>query len=73
MIVTAPRQARALAPDAIHQVAEHPDLRTAPTLHDALQMVRDATPEDVVFITGSLYLVGQLRHYWKQRAQVAAG
>ena len=32
-----------------------------------------AAPGDAVFITGSLYLVGQLRHYWKQRAQVAAG
>jgi len=30
-----------------------------------------AAPEDVVFITGSLYLIGQLRHYWKHRAQVA--
>ena len=30
-----------------------------------------AAPNDAVFITGSLYLVGQLRHYWKQRAQVA--
>jgi folylpolyglutamate synthase/dihydropteroate synthase len=32
-----------------------------------------AAPGDAVFITGSLYLVGQLRHYWKQRTQVAAG
>ena len=31
-----------------------------------------ARPEDVIFITGSLYLVGQLRAYWKTRAQVAA-
>ena len=31
-----------------------------------------AAPGDAVFITGSLYLVGQLRAYWKQRAQVAA-
>jgi folylpolyglutamate synthase/dihydropteroate synthase len=31
-----------------------------------------AAPEDAIFVTGSLYLVGQLRAYWKQRAQVAA-
>jgi len=30
-----------------------------------------AGPDDAIFITGSLYLVGQLRHYWKRRAQVA--
>jgi folylpolyglutamate synthase/dihydropteroate synthase len=32
-----------------------------------------AATEDAIFVTGSLYLVGQLRHYWKHRAQVAAG
>jgi folylpolyglutamate synthase/dihydropteroate synthase len=31
-----------------------------------------AGPKDAVFVTGSLYLVGQLRHYWKQRTHVAA-
>ena len=61
VIVTAPRQARALAPAAIHQVAEHPGLCTAPALEDALRMVRDAGPEDVVFITGSLFLVAEAR------------
>jgi dihydrofolate synthase / folylpolyglutamate synthase len=28
--------------------------------------------QDAVIVAGSLYLVGQLRHYWKGRAQVAA-
>lgn len=27
---------------------------------------------DAAFVAGSLYLVGQLRHYWRNRAQVAA-
>ena len=40
VIVTAPRQARALAPESIRQVAEHPDLRTAANLRDALAMVQ---------------------------------
>lgn len=31
-----------------------------------------AGPGDAVFVTGSLYLVGELRHYWKTRSQVAA-
>jgi len=51
--------------------------RTQPVIPDAEQafdyLVSKARPEDAVFVTGSLYLVGRLRHYWKQRAQVAAG
>jgi dihydrofolate synthase/folylpolyglutamate synthase len=31
-----------------------------------------AGPEDVVFITGSLYLVGELRHAWTTRRKVAS-
>jgi len=36
------------------------------------QALAKAVPGDAIFITGSLYLIGQLRHYWKQREQVAA-
>jgi dihydrofolate synthase/folylpolyglutamate synthase len=32
----------------------------------------NAGPEDAIFITGSLYLVGELRHAWKQRRKVAS-
>jgi folylpolyglutamate synthase/dihydropteroate synthase len=38
-------------------------------LEDALER---AAPHDAVVVAGSLYLVGQLRHYWKNRAPVAA-
>jgi dihydrofolate synthase/folylpolyglutamate synthase len=31
-----------------------------------------AAPNDAIFITGSLYLVGQLRQYWKNRVRVHA-
>jgi len=31
-----------------------------------------AGPEDAVFITGSLYLVGELRHAWNARRKVAS-
>ncbi len=61
VIATAPKQPRALHPEAILQVAEHPDIRTAPTLQDALGLVADAGPGDAIFITGSLYLVGEAR------------
>jgi dihydrofolate synthase/folylpolyglutamate synthase len=61
VIVTAPQQARALAPEALRDLGGHPDLRTAPTLRDALALVEDASPEDVVFVTGSLFLVAEAR------------
>jgi dihydrofolate synthase/folylpolyglutamate synthase len=62
VIVTAPRQARALDPESIRQVAEHRDLRTAANLREALGMLKDdATAEDVIFITGSLFLVAEAR------------
>ncbi len=61
VIVTAPRQARALSPESIREAAEHHNLSTAADLHDALAMVKDATAEDVIFITGSLFLVAEAR------------
>ena len=61
VVVTAPRQARALSPEAMRQIASHPALSVAPALADALAMMGDATPEDVIFITGSLFLVAEAR------------
>ena len=61
VIVTAPQQARALAPEALRDIGGHPGLRTAPTLRDALALVEDASPDDVVFVTGSLFLVAEAR------------
>jgi dihydrofolate synthase / folylpolyglutamate synthase len=61
VIATAPDQPRALDPQAILEIAGHPHLRTAPSLTEALSLVRDAGPEDAIFITGSLYLVGEAR------------
>ena len=61
VIATAPMQPRALHPEAILQVAEHPNIHTAPALEAALELVKDAGPGDAIFITGSLYLVGEAR------------
>jgi dihydrofolate synthase / folylpolyglutamate synthase len=36
-------------------------------------LLSKAQAEDAIFVTGSLYLVGQLRHYWSHRAGVAVG
>jgi dihydrofolate synthase/folylpolyglutamate synthase len=58
VIVTAPRQARAIAPEALCDVVDHPNLRVAAHLEDALA----APPGDAVtFITGSLFLVAEAR------------
>jgi len=61
VIVTAPAQARALAPAALREMAGHPDLRVAASLREALALVADAAADDVVFVTGSLYLVAEAR------------
>jgi dihydrofolate synthase/folylpolyglutamate synthase len=61
VIVTAPKQARSLVPEAMLGIADHPDLRIAPSLEEALAMVRDSRPEEAIFITGSLFLVAEAR------------
>ena len=61
VIVTAPKQARALAPEAIREMALHPNLSVAPTLDEALTLVQDADDHDAIFITGSLFLVAEAR------------
>jgi len=61
VIVTAPKQSRALAPESLRAVTDHPNLHVAPTLEDALRLVEDASPDEVIFITGSLFLVAEAR------------
>jgi dihydrofolate synthase/folylpolyglutamate synthase len=74
VIFTAPRTARAVSAAQLAEIASHHAARfsVAPDAERAFeQALAQAAPEDAIFITGSLYLVGQLRHYWKHRAQVA--
>jgi dihydrofolate synthase/folylpolyglutamate synthase len=61
VIVTAPRQARALAPETMRQISDHPNLAIAPGIEAALALVADAAPGDVIFVTGSLFLVAEAR------------
>jgi dihydrofolate synthase/folylpolyglutamate synthase len=61
VIVTRPNQSRAVAPETIASMADHPRLRVAPNLTEALEIVRDAVPDGAIFITGSLFLVGEAR------------
>jgi dihydrofolate synthase / folylpolyglutamate synthase len=75
VIFTQPRTSRAVSAAQLAEIAGHHALRPAVIVdaEEALEhALAHAASEDVIFITGSLYLVGQLRHYWKHRAQVAA-
>src|SRR6267143_1097677 len=74
VIFTSPRISRAGSPTPLAEIAGHHAARFSvlPNAERAFEYVlAEAAPEDAIFITGSLYLVGQLRQYWKQRAQVA--
>ena len=76
VIFTEPRTSRAISATQLAEIAGHHAAHsvTIPDAENALDYaLAKAAPEDAIFITGSLYLVGQLRHYWKQRTQVAAG
>lgn len=61
LIVTAPRQSRAMAPETIRDIAAHPNLRVTASLAEALELIKDADPNEAVFITGSLFLVAEAR------------
>src|SRR6266851_5726815 len=74
VIFTAPRTSRAVSAAQLAEIAGHHARRFSviPDAERAFEhALAAAAPEDAIFITGSLYLVGQLRHYCKHRAQVA--
>jgi dihydrofolate synthase/folylpolyglutamate synthase len=76
VIFTQPKISRAISAAQLADMAGEyarrfrviPDASAA--FEDALA---NANVDDAIFVTGSLYLVGELRHYWKARSRVAAG
>ena len=58
VVVTAPGQARALRPEAIVEMEPHPRARAAASIGEALAADFES---ELIFITGSLYLVGEAR------------
>ena len=75
VIFTEPRTSRAISAPRLAEITSHhaSSFTVVSSAEQALdQVLSEAGPGDAIFITGSLYLVGQLRHYWKQREQVAA-
>jgi dihydrofolate synthase/folylpolyglutamate synthase len=58
LILTAPEQERSLDPHLIADLAGHPRFQIADRIGEALGM---AAGDDLVLVTGSLYLVGEAR------------
>ncbi|MFZ5928756.1 MAG: bifunctional folylpolyglutamate synthase/dihydrofolate synthase [Acidobacteriota bacterium] len=61
LIFTAPAQARAFRPEEIRELTGERRARLAPDIRAALEMAAGAAPEDLIVVTGSLYLVGEAR------------
>src|SRR5579859_8247746 len=75
VIFTQPKISRALSAAQLAEMAGEyaAQFRVIPDAQAAFEeALANAEARDAIFITGSLYLVGELRHYWKVRSQVAA-
>ncbi len=78
VILTEPRQPRAVSAAVLaeitgHLVADTDKLVTIRDPGEALEnALRIAHPNDAIFVTGSLYLVGDLRRYWNDRVATLA-
>ncbi len=75
VIFTQPGTTRAISVAQLAEITSHhaAHFTIISEPEHALEYALDrAAPQDAVIVAGSLYLVGQLRHYWKNRAQVAA-
>jgi dihydrofolate synthase/folylpolyglutamate synthase len=74
VIVTAPKQPRALSAEALAEMTSHlaPNIIVVPDPSEAMERaLAIAAPDDVIFATGSLYVVGDLRRWWHSRELAA--
>jgi dihydrofolate synthase/folylpolyglutamate synthase len=70
VILTEPHQPRAISAPLLAEMTSHDakDTSVVRDPGDALETALElAGPQDAVFATGSLYLVGELRSYWSTR------
>jgi dihydrofolate synthase/folylpolyglutamate synthase len=75
VVFTQPSTTRAISVAQLAEITSHhaAHFTIVPEPEAALEYALDrAASQDAVIVAGSLYLVGQLRGYWKSRAQVAA-
>jgi dihydrofolate synthase/folylpolyglutamate synthase len=61
VILTAPDAPRAVSPESLAAAVSHPNLTVAPTVAAALDLAREAPGNAAVFVTGSLFIVGEAR------------
>ena len=76
VILTSPAQSRAISASVLAEMTAHHarQLEVIPDPNLAFERALElASPDDVIFVTGSLYLVGDLRRYWMSRAAGRAG
>jgi dihydrofolate synthase/folylpolyglutamate synthase len=74
VILTQSPQPRSISAQALAALTRHlaPSVEVIPEPSAAFERALElAAPEDVVFATGSLYLVGDLRHHWNTRTSEA--
>jgi dihydrofolate synthase / folylpolyglutamate synthase len=74
VIFTQPNTSRSISASQLAEIAGHHASRykIIPDAEAALQSaMTEAAPEDVICITGSLYLVGQLRHHWQSSVRTS--
>lgn len=70
VILTQPRQSRAISAPVLAEITAGlaPSAMIVPDPVEALERtITMASRRDVIFATGSLFLVGDLLHYWKSR------
>jgi dihydrofolate synthase/folylpolyglutamate synthase len=70
VILTAARTSRAISPPALADLAAHHAANVEVVAEPELAFERAlerAHPGDAVFVTGSLYLVGDIRRWWRSR------
>ena len=71
VILTSPAQPRAISAPVLAEMTRHhaAKVEVIPDPEKAFERALElASPKDVIFVTGSLYLVGDLRRYWFSRA-----
>jgi dihydrofolate synthase/folylpolyglutamate synthase len=76
VILTSPAQSRAISASVLAEMTGHHarQVDVIPDPNLAFERTLElASPDDVIFVTGSLYLVGDLRRYWMSRAASRAG
>jgi dihydrofolate synthase / folylpolyglutamate synthase len=74
VVFTQPRTSRAISAEQLAEIAGHhaAQFSVNQDAEEALEgILAKAAASDAVFVTGSLYLVGEIRRHWKQRAHMS--